>query len=130
MHSKYPNIRYLTRGRPRLTSRVWIWLGIIACIALSALFSGLNLAIFSLSQLRLQIEADAGNRDAARVLDLRKNLQLYARYCIWATSALTYFLHCYATRFCSRTWCVLLLSRCDHSCSGEIAPQAASRNAL
>jgi metal transporter CNNM len=33
-----------------------IWFGILACIALSALFAGLNLAIFSLSQLRLQIK--------------------------------------------------------------------------
>jgi CBS domain containing-hemolysin-like protein len=33
---------------------IWIWLGIVACITLSALFAGLNLAIFSLSQLRLQ----------------------------------------------------------------------------
>jgi CBS domain containing-hemolysin-like protein len=47
---------------------IWIWLGIITCIALSALFAGLNLVIFSLSQLRLQIEADSGNNDAARVL--------------------------------------------------------------
>jgi metal transporter CNNM len=45
---------------------IWIWIGIIACITLSALFSGLNLAIFSLSQLRLQIEADGGNKDTAR----------------------------------------------------------------
>jgi len=27
---------------------IWIWLGIITCIALSALFAGLNLAIFNL----------------------------------------------------------------------------------
>jgi hypothetical protein len=52
---------------------VWIWLAIIACITLSALFAGLNLAIFSLSQLRLQLEADGGNKDATRVLDLRRN---------------------------------------------------------
>jgi CBS domain containing-hemolysin-like protein len=45
---------------------IWIWLGIITCITLSALFAGLNLAIFSLSQLRLQIEADGGNKDAIR----------------------------------------------------------------
>ena len=36
---------------------VWIWLGIIACVIQSALFAGLTLAIFSLSQLRLQLEA-------------------------------------------------------------------------
>jgi metal transporter CNNM len=52
---------------------VWIWLGIVACVAQSALFSGLNLAVFSLSQLRLQIQVDGGDADAARVLALRKN---------------------------------------------------------
>src|SRR6266851_3870108 len=57
---------------PSITA-FWTWLGIIACVTQSALFAGLNLAIFSLSQLRLQLEADGGNADAARVLDLRKN---------------------------------------------------------
>jgi metal transporter CNNM len=52
---------------------IWIWLSIIACIVLSTLFAGLNLAIFSLSQLRLQLEADGGNEDAARVLELRQS---------------------------------------------------------
>jgi CBS domain containing-hemolysin-like protein len=51
---------------------IWIWLSIIACIVLS-LFAGLDLAIFSLSQLRLQLEADGGNEDAARVLELRQS---------------------------------------------------------
>ena len=78
---------------------IWIWIGIIACIALSALFAGLNLAIFSLSQLRLQIEADGGNKDAARVLDLRKNSNQVLATVTGATSAPTYFLRCYATRF-------------------------------
>ena len=62
---------------------LWIWLGIVACITLSALFAGLNLAIFSLSQLRLQIEADGGNKDAARVLDLRKNSNQVLATVIW-----------------------------------------------
>ena len=54
-------------------SPIWIWLGIVACIIQSAIFAGLTLAIFSLSQMRLQLAADAGNADAARVLELRKN---------------------------------------------------------
>ena len=54
-----------------VVSTVSIWLGIALCVVQSALFAGLNLAIFSLSQLRLQIEADGGNPDAARVLELR-----------------------------------------------------------
>lgn len=64
-------------------SPVWIWLGIIACIVQSALFAGLTLAIFSLSQLRLQLETDAGNADAARVLELRKNSNQILATVIW-----------------------------------------------
>jgi Cyclin M transmembrane N-terminal domain len=60
-------------------STAWIWLGIAGCITLSGLFAGLNLAIFSLSQLRLQLEADGGNKDAARVLELRKNSKCWRR---------------------------------------------------
>ena len=54
-----PNLADLPKG--------WVWAGIVLCILQSAMFSGLNLAAFSLSQLRLQIEADGGNADAARV---------------------------------------------------------------
>src|SRR5580704_10889499 len=61
----------------------WVWLGIIACIAQSALFAGLNLAVFSLSLLRLQIEADGGNADAVSVLDLRKNANQVLATIIW-----------------------------------------------
>ena len=54
-------------------SLYWIWLGITGCVVQSGLFAGLNLAIFSLSRLRLQLEADGGNSDAVRVLEPRKN---------------------------------------------------------
>src|SRR5580704_1121520 len=60
-----------------------IWLSIVACITLSALFSGLNLAIFSLSPLRLQIEVDGGNKNAERVLDLRRNSNDVLATVIW-----------------------------------------------
>ena len=71
---------------------IWIWIGIVACITLSALFAGLNLAIFSLSQLRLQIEADGGNEDAARVLDLRKNSNQVLATVIWGNVGTNVFL--------------------------------------
>ncbi len=64
-------------------SSVWIWLGIAACVIQSALFSGLNLAVFSLSLLRLQIEVDGGNADAARVLELRRNSNQVLATVIW-----------------------------------------------
>jgi CBS domain containing-hemolysin-like protein len=62
---------------------VWIWLGIIVCVVQSALFAGLNLAVFSLSQLRLQLEADGGNADAASVLELRKNSNQVLSTVVW-----------------------------------------------
>lgn len=62
---------------------IGVWPGIVVCAVLSALFSGLNLAIFSLSQVRLQLEADAGNADAARVLALRKESNQVLATLIW-----------------------------------------------
>jgi metal transporter CNNM len=59
------------------------WLGVRACILQSALFSGLNLAVFSLSLLRLQIAADGGNADAIKVLELRKNTNQVLATVIW-----------------------------------------------
>jgi metal transporter CNNM len=62
---------------------IWIWLGIVACIAQSGLFAGLTLAIFSLSPLRLQVEADGGNADAAQVLKIRENSNQVLATLIW-----------------------------------------------
>jgi len=45
------------------------WLGILACLSQSAMFSGLNLAFFSLGRLRLEAEAEQGNEGAQRILD-------------------------------------------------------------
>jgi metal transporter CNNM len=59
------------------------WLGIAACIVQSALFAGLNLAVFSISLLRLQVEADSGNRDAVRVLEVRKSANQVLATVIW-----------------------------------------------
>jgi metal transporter CNNM len=109
---------------------VWIWFGIIACITLSALFAGLNLAIFSLSQLRLQLEADGGSKDAARVLDLRKNSNQVLATVIWGNVATNVFL----TLLCDSVLAGLgafFFSAVVITLFGEIAPQAYfSRNAL
>ena len=50
-----------------------IWIGIFVCLAHSAMFSGLNLAFFSLSRLRLEAEAGTGNKAAMTILTLRRN---------------------------------------------------------
>jgi|SRR5690242_6709847 len=60
-----------------------IWIGIALCISQSAMFSGLNLAIFSISRLRLEVKAAGGNRDAARVLALRRNFNFTLATVLW-----------------------------------------------
>jgi hypothetical protein len=78
----------LVRNPPRenvmsIFSDVWIWLGIVACVVQSALFSGLNLAISSFTQLHLQVVADSGDSDATRLLSLRNNSNQVLATIIW-----------------------------------------------
>jgi metal transporter CNNM len=107
-----------------------IWLGIAACILQSGLFAGLNLAIFSTSLLRLQVEADGGNQDAARVLQLRKNGNQVLATVIWGNVSTNVLLTLLSNSvlagfgaFLFSTFAITLLC--------EILPQAYfSRNAL
>jgi CBS domain containing-hemolysin-like protein len=109
---------------------IWIWLGIIACITLSALFAGLNLAIFSLSQLRLQLEADGGNKDAARVLDLRKNSNQVLATVVWGNVGTNVCLTLLSDSVLAGLG-AFFFSAVMITLFGEIAPQAYfSRNAL
>ena len=109
---------------------IWIWLGIVACITVSALFSGLNLAIFSLSQLRLQIEVDGGNKDAVRIVDLRKNSNQVLATVIWGNVGTNVFLTLLSDSVLAGLG-AFLFSAVVITLFGEIAPQAYfSRNAL
>jgi metal transporter CNNM len=108
----------------------WVWLGIAACITLSALFAGLNLAIFSLSQLRLQVEADSGNQDAARVLDLRKNSNQVLATVVWGNVGTNVFLTLLSDSALAGI-AAFFFSAVVITLFGEIIPQAYfSRNAL
>src|SRR5436309_13025835 len=67
---------------PFVTS-LFIWVGIAFCIIQSAMFSGLNLAIFSVSKFRLEVEAAGGNRDAISLIGLRKDSNLILSAVLW-----------------------------------------------
>lgn len=56
-----------------MNSEFLTWIGIAFCVTQSAMFSGLNLAFFSVSRLRLEVEASTGNPGAVKVLAIRKN---------------------------------------------------------
>jgi len=109
---------------------VLIWLCIIASITLSALFSGLNLAIFTLSHLRLQLEADHGNKDATRILDLRNNSNDVLATVIWGNVGTNVFLTLLSGSVLAGIG-AFFFSTVVITLFGEIVPQAYfSRNAL
>jgi Cyclin M transmembrane N-terminal domain len=62
------------------------WLGIAACILQPAAFSGLNLGVFSVSKLRLELEAAGGNPHAVSALEFRKDSNLTLATILWAMS--------------------------------------------
>lgn len=55
---------------------ILIWAGILFCMSQCALLSGLNLAIFSVSKLRLELDAAGGNPEVAKLLELRQDSNL------------------------------------------------------
>jgi hypothetical protein len=62
---------------------VWTWIGIIFCVSQSALFSGLNLAYFSITRLRLEVEASTGSHKARRILKKRQNYNYLLATILW-----------------------------------------------
>src|SRR6202021_1648953 len=106
------------------------WLGVIACILQSGLFAGLNLAVFSLSLLRLQIEADGGNADAVKVLELRKNANQVLSTVIWGNVTTNVLLTLLSDSVLTGLG-AFFFSAFAITMLGEIIPQAYfSRNAL
>ena len=109
---------------------VLIVLAMVACLVQSGMFSGLNLAMFSVSRLRLEVEADAGDPDAKRVLALRKDSNFLLTTILWANVAVNTLLAqladsvlAGAAGFAAATFAITFF--------GEIVPQAwFSRNAL
>ena len=63
---------------------IWsTWIGIVLCLIQSAIFSGSNLALFSLSRLKLEAELEKGNQDASKILRLRKDSNLLLCTILW-----------------------------------------------
>ncbi len=69
-----------------------VWIGILVCITQSAIFSGLNLACFSVSRLRLEIEVANGNEAARKVLNLWQNSNLLLATVLWGNVAINVLL--------------------------------------
>ena len=60
------------------------WLGILFCLSQSAILSGLNLGLFSLGKLELEVECKKGDTRARRVLAIRKDANFALVTILWA----------------------------------------------
>ena len=94
------------------------------------MFSGLNLAFFSTSRLRLEVEASAGNRKAQKVLDLRTDSNFMLTTVLWGNVSVNVLLALLSDSVMTAIG-AFFFSTFAITFFGEIMPQAYfSRNAL
>lgn len=109
---------------------VLIWIGILLCISQSAVFSGLNLAMFGVSRLQLEVEVGSGNQAAKRVLGLRRDSNFLLTTILWGNVGINVLLTLLSNSVLAGV-SAFLFSTVVITLAGEIAPQAYfSRNAL
>ena len=107
-----------------------IWAGIIFCISQSAMFSGLNLAVFGIGRLRLEVETTSGDRNAMKVLRLREDSNLTLTTILWGNVGINVLLTLLSGSVLAGVG-AFFFSTVVITCIGEILPQAYfSRNAL
>lgn len=106
------------------------WIGIVFCISQSAMFSGMNLALFSISRLRLEVEADSGDKDAEKLLRLREDSNFALTTVLWGNVGINVLLTLLSNSVLAGV-SAFLFSTILITVVGEILPQAYfSRNAL
>lgn len=106
-----------------------IWLGIILCASKAAMFSGLNLAYFSVPHLRLSILSKE-NPKARQVLDLRQDSNFLLATILWGNVGYNVLLTLLTNSVLSGVMS-FLFSTVVLTLIGEIMPQATfSRSAL
>lgn len=107
------------------------WCGIVFCISQSAIFSGLNLAFFSLTRLRLESEVEAAERKGAvKILQMRNDSNFLLTTILWGNVGINVLLTLLSdsvmTGLVSFTFSTVIITF-----FGEIIPQAYfSRNAM
>jgi metal transporter CNNM len=106
------------------------WIGIAICVSQSAMFSGLNLAFFSISKLQIEIGAAQGNRDANRVLQLRSDSNFLLATILWGNVGVNVLLTLLSNSIMAGV-VAFFFSTFVITFFGEIIPQAYfSRHAL
>ncbi|MCJ7802602.1 MAG: DUF21 domain-containing protein [Candidatus Marinimicrobia bacterium] len=108
-----------------------VWSGIAFCLSQSAIFSGLNLAFFSLTRLRLEIEAEtSATKGAKKVLAMRKDSNFLLTTILWGNVSINVLLTLLSGSIMAGV-ISFLFSSVFITLFGEIIPQAYfSRHAL
>ncbi|WP_111979034.1 DUF21 domain-containing protein [Algibacillus agarilyticus] len=113
-----------------MSIEVITWIGIAVCISQSAIFSGLNLAFFSLTRLQLEVESSKGNAAAKKVLALRDDSNFLLSTILWGNVGINVLLTLLTDSVLTGV-SSFLFSAFAITIIGEITPQAYfSRNAL
>ena len=107
-----------------------VWIGILVCVTQSAMFSGLNLAFFSLNRLELEVAADGGNLAAKKVLAIREDTNFLLTTILWGNVGINVLLALLSNSVLAG-FAAFLFSTVFITIFGEILPQAYfSRHAL
>ena len=107
-----------------------IIIGIVFCISQSAIFSGLNLAFFSVSRMQLEVEAGHGVSAASKILALREDANFLLTTILWGNVGINVLLTLLSNSLMTGLT-AFLFSTIVITFFGEIFPQAYfSRNAM
>ncbi|MFD2202907.1 DUF21 domain-containing protein [Shivajiella indica] len=108
----------------------WTWIAIVICISQAGLLSGLNISLYSLSRLRLEVAADSGDKLASRILELRRDSNFTLATILWANVSVNVLLTLLSESIMFGL-ASFLFSTIVLTLFGEIFPQAIfTRNAL
>ena len=106
------------------------WVGITLCIAQAGIFSGLNLAFFAVSKLRLEVSADQGDKKALLISRMRRDANFLLSSILWGNVAVNVLLTLLSNSVLAGVG-AFLFSTVIITLLGEIIPQAFfSRHAI
>jgi metal transporter CNNM len=106
------------------------WILIILCMIQSATFAGLTIGIFGLGRLKLEIEAEANNKEAIKILQIRRDSNFLLTTLLWGNIGINVLITLLTDSVLTGA-SAFLFSTFVITCFGEIVPQAYfSRNAL
>ena len=99
------------------------WAGIALCVTHSGIFSGLNLAMFSLGRLSLEIASENGDEAARRILRVRADANFMLTTILWGNVAVNTLLTLLSDSVLTGLG-AFLFSTIGITVFGEIIPQA------